>query len=554
MRKKKKNELLEMINVIYTQSKNCKLENKVFIEVKKELAALSKFLKLNREQSFLFANIITNNLGNSAPDLNDLGRYLDVTPVQLAMYIEDLELMTERGYLSARSTSRRDNDLISSKSYTVTQEVMIAILRNEPLPDLKKSDINSTLEVLGELYELIDQRCDVEISSLEFRKRFNQTLTKYKQHSFIKVLSELDLSLNERSVYVYVIWKTIMGNRSVDIESVSRGLFGTPSSMVHFLQKTKDGRNNLISFHLLQSKEARFLNDIELSLTEKTLQFLLDDGIQIKLEVSKREGLIEPEKIGERPLYYNPKEAIQMESVRSLIEEKNYQQMVDRLKSKSLPLSLNILLYGAPGTGKTESVLQIAKATGREIIKVEISQMKSMWFGESEKIIKKVFTDYAEYSALSKITPILLFNEADAILGTRNSFSGGNTRQTENAIQNILLEELENFKGIFIATTNLVTNLDKAFERRFLFKVRFEKPIPEIRSKIWMNRIPTLKEEDATDLARQFELSGGQIENIVRKTEIEHILNGTIPDLNSLIQFCREENIQGTHSSKRIGF
>ena len=180
--------------------------------------------------------------------------------------------------------------------------------------------------------------------------------------------------------------------------------------------------------------------------------------------------------------------------------------------------------------------------------------MKSMWFGESEKIIKKVFTDYAEYCNQTSKTPILLFNETDAILGTRTSHGIGNTRQTENTIQNILLEELENFKGIFIATTNLVQNLDKAFERRFLFKVEFTQPSIESRQKIWMDRISGLNPNDALVLAEKFELSGGQIENIVRKCEIEFILKGNEASLSNILRFCSEENLSGTRSSGKIGF
>jgi SpoVK/Ycf46/Vps4 family AAA+-type ATPase len=127
----------------------------------------------------------------------------------------------------------------------------------------------------------------------------------------------------------------------------------------------------------------------------------------------------------------------------------------------------------------------LAIDTNREIMKVEISQSKSMWFGESEKIIKRIFTDYKAFAKESKQTPILLFNEADAILSKRNAAGSSNVAQTENAIQNILLEEFENFEGILIATTNLASNLDTAFERRFLYKVQFQKPSVNIRAKIW---------------------------------------------------------------------
>jgi SpoVK/Ycf46/Vps4 family AAA+-type ATPase len=73
------------------------------------------------------------------------------------------------------------------------------------------------------------------------------------------------------------------------------------------------------------------------------------------------------------------------------------------------------------------------------------------------------------------------------------SIGSGNVDQTENAIQNIILEEMENLDGILIATTNLTENLDKAFERRFLFKIRFDKPTLEAKTNIWKDKIPACR-------------------------------------------------------------
>ena len=209
-------------------------------------------------------------------------------------------------------------------------------------------------------------------------------------------------------------------------------------------------------------------------------------------------------------------------------------------------------MHGAPGTGKTEIIKQLAKETGRELMKVEISQLKSMWFGESEKIIKRIFTDYNSFAKECIKTPILFFNEADAIFSTRREVGTSNTVQTENAIQNIILEELENFEGILIATTNLVNNLDSAFERRFLFKIKFQKPDVSIRTRIWQLKMPFLKLEESILLAEKFDFSGGQIDNILRKKEIHEIIHGEKVPLTKLISFCSEETL--VNNSVKIGF
>ena len=125
---------------------------------------------------------------------------------------------------------------------------------------------------------------------------------------------------------------------------------------------------------------------------------------------------------------------------------------------------------------------------------------------------------------------------------------------TENRIQNILLEEIENFEGILIATTNLATNMDTAFERRFLFKVEFKKPSITAKSQIWKSKMPHLSNDDCKLLASQFDFSGGQIDNVVRKNEINEIIYGSKVDVKTLVEFCKEEILSNQFSGTKIGF
>ena len=120
-------------------------------------------------------------------------------------------------------------------------------------------------------------------------------------------------------------------------------------------------------------------------------------------------------------------------------------------------------------------------------------------------------------------------------------------------MQNIILEEMENFKGILIATTNLENNLDSAFERRFLYKVQFNKPTIEGKGQIWKLKLPSLNDEECIQLARAYDFSGGQIENIVRKVELNEVIHGELPNFKSIIEFCDTELITKT-SREKIGF
>jgi SpoVK/Ycf46/Vps4 family AAA+-type ATPase len=124
----------------------------------------------------------------------------------------------------------------------------------------------------------------------------------------------------------------------------------------------------------------------------------------------------------------------------------------------------------------------------------------------------------------------------------------------ENTVQNIILQEMENLCGIMIATTNLSQNMDNAFERRFLYKITFDKPSVESRKGIWNSLLPELPDDKAKELSRKFELSGGHIENIARKIEVDAIINGVGLSMDTLVQYCKDEIQSGFNPEKKIGF
>jgi SpoVK/Ycf46/Vps4 family AAA+-type ATPase len=92
-----------------------------------------------------------------------------------------------------------------------------------------------------------------------------------------------------------------------------------------------------------------------------------------------------------------------------------------------------------------------------------------------------------------------------------------------NIMQNVLLEELERFDGILVATTNLIDNIDGAFDRRFLYKLRFDPPRETERRLIWMSRMPELPLDWASHLS-SFPLSGAQIENVARRALLDGLM------------------------------
>ncbi len=324
------------------------------------------------------------------------------------------------------------------------------------------------------------------------------------------------------------------------------------STEMRVKRELKDKQHILQKQGLMEVESENFFDRAELKLTDKGKELFLEEDMDLFEERVPKENLIDNVNIADKRLFFEPTLERQLNTLKESLQEQNFTNMCERLKASNLPTGIAALFYGMPGTGKTESVKQIARATGRSVMHVDISATKSCWFGESEKIIKAVFTKYRKLCEKSKVKPILLFNEADAVFSKRKDSNSSNVAQTENAIQNIILEEMERLDGILIATTNMAGNLDGAFERRFLFKIRFDKPTTESKKHIWMDKLPRLTDREATQLALAFNFSGGEIDNIVRKATMEEVISGTAPTIEGIMILCNEEKIAS--KTAKVGF
>lgn len=191
------------------------------------------------------------------------------------------------------------------------------------------------------------------------------------------------------------------------------------------------------------------------------------------------------------------------------------------IKEKKSALDARIIFHGPAGTGKTMTSYSLGKSLKRQVLAFDCSKILSMYVGESEKNVRKIFDTYYDLTQKTKTEPILLLNEADQFLSARSNAPSGGAEQMHNQMQNIFLEQIEQFSGVLIATTNLLENIDPAFSRRFNYKIEFKRPNEQQRQKLWENMLP--KEapyETAFDIKTlsKYDLSGGQISLVIKNT------------------------------------
>ncbi len=231
--------------------------------------------------------------------------------------------------------------------------------------------------------------------------------------------------------------------------------------------------------------------------------------------------LIEPKKDLEE-IVLNPKTEETLKALLKQVDKTVVNRLKDwGIKDKRKGIDARIIFYGAAGTGKTITALAIAKSMKKQIISFDCSKILSMYVGESEKNVRKIFDSYKELCLKTKSEPILLLNEADQFLSNRVTGNSSGSEKMHNQMQNIFLEQIERFDGILIATTNLLESIDKAFSRRFNYKIEFTKPTNEQRMKLWSNMLPlNLPSKEKIDLEKlaTFDLTGGQIEMIIKNT------------------------------------
>lgn len=547
MATKQKMDLLTAMEQIVEKAKGSGLSSEFYRKADRYIRFVAEKLELTKEQSVMMALFIDNS-DDSSISISDFGKFLDCRTTRIIRYLNDIDVLEKRELVRC---CRERNRI----TYRVPMEVIEAFKNNVKYTPKDISGI-SCHELFGEIENIFSMRNDDELT-------YEATVEKI-QHLFdcnkhlIYVQKVRSYRLFEEDEMMLILFSHLFVNNNDDgIRYHDLGfLYHCTFEKSRLKRRLKDGSHVLLEAKLIEYNNSDGFEDREsFRMTTEAKRELFSELNLSSLNHGKKRGeLVKFEEITTKRLFYGEKVSEQIEELSKLLDDAQYHQIRARMKDKGFRCGFTCLFYGAPGTGKTETVLQLAKQTGRDILQVNISQIKSMWVGESEKNIKQVFDTYRAKVKESEVTPILLFNEADAVIGKRQEGAERAVDKMENSIQNIILQEMETLDGILIATTNLAQNMDKAFERRFLYKIKFEKPTLEARMSIWHTMIPDLKTDDARILASKYDFSGGQIENIARHYTIGSILHGESENIvEKLSTYCDGEKLE-TKETRKIGF
>lgn len=499
----------------------------------KQALLLSLFLELNHD-----SHIVT----------QDIARLLHCRNIHIISLMSESETLVERGLIE-KKRSRND----SSYYYSMPADVVNAFMKNEVYKPEKLNGLT-----IQQLFDKMSDFFDKYGACDDLLQRLDSLVENNMQLDFCKAVVGLELYETYDRLLFYVFCNRFI-NEDDDMigERDWEDFFESKSALRVIRTSLKDRTNALTAKELVESYNINGMVDTShFKLTDKAKEMLFHEMNIIQQQTNGQKGLLKYTDITEKELFYNQQESVQIRQLSELLMPDKFVSVQNSLEKNGMRKGFACLFYGSPGTGKTETAYQLARCTQRDLMVIDVANIKSCYVGESEKNIKKTFDRYRNYVKQCERAPILLFNEADAILGIRPNGAQRAVDKMENSIQNIILQEMEQLDGIMIATTNLTNNLDNAFERRFIYKIEFSRPSIEAKCAIWRSMIPTISATQAKELASKYDFSGGQIENIARKRTVELILCGAEPDAEKLHAMCRAELMSGNcnNAKRRIGF
>lgn len=445
-----------------------------------------------------------------------------------------------------------DGPFSNGNSIFLTHDAEVALKTSKTscFPHKKNNEIDRIMHIYAKALSLRNKNLDVE-SWHNSVKEWIETLN----FPFIDDLKIKSLNYELKSIALYIACVYTIEGQLQEVNHLLKIFSGNLIKQLELKKKITDFNNPLYTCNLLE-KVVSPRGDVYFKPNDQWQNKIIpatENTIEVFPQLPKSLIRVSHDSIIERKLFYNSELKEQINTLYKILEPNNYKKYVKLISKNREHCGIIILLSGDPGTGKTELVKQIAKATRRDLLYFDVSKQRNMYLGESEKAIQDVFTKYGELVKKIIHAPILFFNESDNVFNKRTNSETG-VSQTENTVQTILLNELERFNGILICTTNRPESMDKAFERRFLMQIEITVPNEIVRIQLLKENFSDLSLDALHQLSNEYLFTAANLETYKQQKVIKRITrNKKVMEEDELRFFFNSLHLSGKQK-QQIGF
>ena len=421
--------LLEAIEKVVELAEDSKLDDRLFVEAAPEIGLLSDGFDVTPLQAVLFC--VCMHKGPRRIDFDDLANHLDISKIAILKYSDDIDALIRRRLLRYRDAKEEDE-------FDVCPQVIKSLKHNE----VYEAPKNSGLDYIGLFDYLETLMDDLYNNSITAKELYGELETLFDENpdiDFVRKIRELDLRREDMMLLVKFC-SLLINDDDDDIRfGQMEDVFESKSEFNRVKAELRSARHNLMEAKLIEHHcEDGIADTKRYKLTDSAKRNLLAE-FNLQPVEEKIANMLKPQELTAKEMFYSMHIENQVNELVSFFQPDQFANIRERMQQRGFRNGFACLFYGGPGTGKTETVYQMARQTGRSVMVVDVPQIKSKWVGDSEKNIKALFDNYRAQAKRMQQAPILLFNEADAIIGKRKNGAESSVDKMENSIQNIIL-------------------------------------------------------------------------------------------------------------------
>lgn len=554
---KRKNVLDQVLDVINSDRRVLSTEPSDD-QLDSQLNVISRSVGIDPEEVRVFCTLLAGQVNDDEPQgLSELSRNLGCSKIDTLKWLPTLMSLEKKGVIESedRRKGLPDVNRPLDRKYWVAERVMQQIVGYDMEPIGRMEDEFHVIRYICELGCMVSRW---RLTDVKYYAIAEQVLCENTQFALIALLHELEIPLMDKAILLISMQYAIQGDElGLDqvIPMVTKSIRSRATARTALL----NGTSKLVEQRYVEVKlDEMGMRQVVCLATNgnallKQLVPVVPKNTMYQEQDSALVRIIEPTEIKQQELIYDDGIATEYKRLQQLLSKGRLNGLFGQLEKKGLRKGVTVLLSGPPGTGKTEMVKQLARANGNRLMMVNMSEVKDAFVGNSEKNVRELFQKYNEELKKGENIPILLLNEADALIGKRQLNTGSNYAVTNmlNTMQTVLLQKIEDFEGILIATTNLPDAFDEAFARRFLINVHVSRPSVGARKTLWAKQFPMLAEEEWQLLAAH-PLTGADIENIAIRMMHLEILENAEPSYHTLLGLISSRNT--TTITPAVGF